>query len=348
MRQTSTRRHRGTRPALAWLGTALAVMSIGTLAGGIHEAAATPPAATPSTTVLAEGVIGGANGSTIGPDGALYATASDTGEILRVDRDSGETSVYATGLPARVVDIGGPMDIVFHDGTAYVLVSLVGEFFGTEDPTGIYRMDGPGDWTVIADLGAWAVANPPAPDIDIFIPTGVHYSLETYRGDLVVTDAHHNKILRVGLDGAIEELAALGNVVPTGLETWGNELLFTLAGPVPHLPEDGRIMSLTKGGAIDQLASGGPLLIDVERGRGTTLFGLAQGIFTEGNPEGSPADPDTGLLLRADGHGGFVPVVDGIDRPTSMEIVGNDAYIIGVSGDVLRIDDVAGPPFGSR
>jgi sugar lactone lactonase YvrE len=318
-------------------------MSIGTLAGGISEASAKPPAATPSTTVIASGVIEGANGTTIGPDGALYATMSDTGEILRIDRDDGETSVYATGLPPRVADIGGPMDIVFHGGTAYVLVSL----FGTDDPTGIYRMDGPGDWTVIADLGAWAEANPPAPEIDIFIPTGVHYSLENYRGDLVVTDAHHNKVLRVGLDGTIEELVALGNVVPTGLETWGNQLLFTLAGPVPHLPENGRIMSLTRG-RLDQIASGGPLLIDVERGRGATLFGLAQGIFTEGNPEGSPADPNTGLLLRADGDGGFVTVAEELDRPTSMEIVGNDAYVVGVSGDVLRVDDIAGPPFGSR
>jgi hypothetical protein len=272
---------------------------------------------------------------------------SDTGEILRIDRESGETSVYATGLPPRLVDIGGPMDIVFHEGTAYALVSLVGAFFGSPDPTGIYRMDGPGEWTLIADLGAWALANPPSPDISIFIPTGVPYSLETYRGDLVVTDAHHNKILRVGLDGAVEELLALGNVVPTGLETWGNQLLFTLAGPVPHLPENGRIMSMTKGG-LEQIASGGPLLIDVERGRGTTLFGLAQGRFTEGNPEGSPADPDTGLLLRADGHGGFVTVVDELDRPTSMEIVGNDAYIVGVSGDVVRVDDITGPPFGKR
>ena len=105
-------------------------------------------------TTLATGVQG-ANGSTVGPDGALYVTESATGQILRVDPESGATSVYASGLPTAVAPIGGPMDIVFHGETAYVLVSIVGEFFGTPDPSGIYRMDGPSDWTVIADLGSW-------------------------------------------------------------------------------------------------------------------------------------------------------------------------------------------------
>jgi hypothetical protein len=339
-RATSVRR----RVTAAAVSTLVIAAAIGTTAR-----AAGPPPLPPTTAVIADDVIPGANGSTIGPDGALYVTASDTGQILRVDTTTGAASVYASGLPTRVAPIGGPMDLVFHEGTAYVLVSLVGDFFGTSDPTGIYRMDGPSDWTVIADLGQWALDNPPGDEIDYFIPTGVHYSIDTFRGGFVVAEAHHNKVLQVSLLGHISELHAFGNVVPTGLETWGHRVLVALAGPQPHLPEDGRIVSVSPGGTdVQQVAAGGPLLLDVERGRGATLFGLAQGDFPDGEPDGTPAQANTGQLLRSDGDGGFEVIVDGLDRPTSMEIVGNTAYVVGLSGDVVRVSGLASAPFGRR
>ena len=67
-------------------------------------------------------------GSTIGPDGALYVTDGSTGEVLRINLPDGGVSTYATGLPPKAFqgeDIGGPVDVAFMDGTAYVLVSLV-------------------------------------------------------------------------------------------------------------------------------------------------------------------------------------------------------------------------------
>lgn len=336
------------RPPRSVLRPAVAVAAI-TAATAVGPAAAAPPSSTPTAEVIADGVVPGANGSAIGPDGALYVTASDTGEILRVEPDTGAVSTFATGLPSRVAPIGGPMDLVFHRGTAYVLVSLVGDFFGTSDPSGIYRMDGPGQWTVIADLGQWALDHPPGAEIDYFIPTGVHYSIDAFRGGFVVAEAHHNKVLHVTTRGDVSELHAFGNVVPTGLATWGNQVLVALAGPQPHLPEDGRIVSVTPSGdGARELAAGGPLLLDVERGRGATVFGLAQGDFPDGEPDGTPALEHTGELLRYDGDGGFEPVVSGLDRPTSMEIVGDTAFVVGLSGDVVRIDHVAGPPYGRR
>ena len=308
-------------------------------------AAARPAAPTPTVSTLTTG-IQGAFGSTIGPDRALYVTEMATGSVLRVDPETGETTVYASGLPIAV-GIGGPIDLVFHGGTAYVLVTLVGPFFGTPDPSGVYRIDGPEEWTLIADLGAWAVENPPDPSISIFIPTGVHYSIDTFRGGLLVTDAHHNKLLRVGRDGDISEVAAFPNIVPTGLETVGHDVYVAMSGPVPHLPEDGRIVSVNaNSGAMTTVAAGTRLLLDVERGRGGTLFGLGQGIHAPGTPEGDPAEPETGELVVVDGSGGFVTLVDGLNLPTSLEIIGTTAFITGLAGDVVRIDGIAGPPFG--
>jgi hypothetical protein len=51
------------------------------------------------------------------------------------------------------------MDVAFIGNTAYVLMTLVGEDLGGSDVVGIYRVDGPDSFTVIADLGSFSVAN---------------------------------------------------------------------------------------------------------------------------------------------------------------------------------------------
>ncbi|GGK36679.1 hypothetical protein GCM10008955_33110 [Deinococcus malanensis] len=47
--------------------------------------------------------------------------------------------------------------------------------------------------------------------------------------------------------------------------------------------------------------------MDVEFGRGETLFALAQG-FWDGPYEGAPAEPDGGLLVRGNGDGTFTVI----------------------------------------
>ena len=78
------------------------------------------------------------------------------------------------------------------------------------------------------------------------------------------------------------------------------------------------------------------MLVDVEFGRHARLYALAQGVWPLGHPEGSPALPDTGQLLRLHGRG-FKVVAKGLDRPTSMEIVGHMAYVVTLDGEVWTI-----------
>jgi sugar lactone lactonase YvrE len=305
-------------------------------------ASAAPPVTPPTSTQLVTGLAGG-SGSTVGPDGALYVTEGFAGRVSRIDPQTGDRTTYASGLPPSIIGIGGAMDVAFLGGTAYVLVTLVG--FDGSDVVGIYRVDGHDQVTVVADIGAFSVLHPPA--TPFFVPTGVQYALEPFRDGFLVTDGHHNRVLRVTLDGEITELMTFGNTVPTGLEVWGNTIYMAEAGPVPHLPEDGRILSFTPSSTTaTQVASGGRLLVDVERGRGGTLFALAQGVHPMGAPDGSPALPDTGELLRVNGDGGFTVVVDGLDRPTSLQVIGNTAYVVTLTGEIWRIDDISGPPFG--
>jgi hypothetical protein len=230
------------------------------------------------------------------------------------------------------------MDVAFIRGTAYVLVTLVGSDVGGSDVVGIYRVDGPDSFTVIADIGQFSMDNPP--ETDFFVPTGVQYAMQRYRDGFLVSDGHHNRVLRVRLDGEISELITFPNIVPTGLDTRGGTVYMAEAGPVPHLPETGKIVSFrAKSPTAVDVASGARLLVDVEFARGR-LYGLSQGVFRVGDPEGAPAQPDTGSLVRVRRNGTFQVVMEGLDRPTSLEFIGNTAFVVTLDGEILRMEHV--------
>src|SRR6266511_2716663 len=160
-------------------------------------ASASSPCQGPTATRLITG-LEGAMGSTVGPDGALYVTEGAAGRISRVDPQTGEKTTFASGLPPAVIGIGGAIDVAFIDNIAYVLVTLVNDpLFPTSDVDGIYRVDGPDSFTVVADIGAFNLANPPP--TPFVVPTGLQYALQTYRGGFLVTDGHLNRVLRVTL-----------------------------------------------------------------------------------------------------------------------------------------------------
>jgi hypothetical protein len=300
----------------------------------------------PSLAHLAHVASGLGSGSTIGPDGALYVTDGTAGSVNRVDRRTGAVSLYASGLPPRVLGIGGAVDVAFLAGRGYALVTMVGgDFLGGphigDAVVGIYRLDRGGHPVPIADIGAWSVAHPPT--TGFFLTTGVQYAIAAYRGGFLVTDGHHNRVLRVTLDGSITEIATFEDLVPTGLEVEGNRIWVTQAGPVPHTPETGRVLALDRRSGPREVARGASLLIDVEIGPRHQLYGLSQGQW-DGVMEGSPALPDTGRLVRVTATGGLAPVTDSaghelvLDRPTSVEFVGRTAYVVSLSGDVYTVD----------
>jgi len=304
-------------------------------------ASANHPSPPPATTQLLAGLEGG-SGSTVGPGGALYVTESAAGRISRVDPRTGEITTFASGLPESLLGIGGTTDVAFIGGTAYALVTVVGTDIGGSDTVGIYRIDGPHSFTVVADIGAFALSHPPGFPIDI--PTGVQYALETYRGGFLVTDGHHNRVYRVTRDGDVSELIAFDNIVPTGLERRGSTAYMAEAGPVPHDPEDGKVVSFRPNApVVTEVASGAPLLVDVEFCLGHDLFALSQGVFG-GGPPGSPAAPGTGSLVKANRDGTFSVVVDELDRPTSVEFIRNTAYVVTLTGEIWKVEKVSRPP----
>jgi hypothetical protein len=93
------------------------------------------------------------------------------------------------------------------------------------------------------------------------------------------------------------------------------------------------------------VAAGSRLLVDVEFGRGRTLYALSQGIFG-GGPAGSPALPNTGALVKVNKDGTFTVVTDGLNQPTSLEFIGNTAYVVTLGGEIWKIEGVSAPPYG--
>jgi hypothetical protein len=340
------------------MGSAV-TLTLALLAPGVPAAAA-GERGTPTVTELASFVDGPCtddicgSGSTIGPDGALYVTDSSDGRIQRIDPWRGTVTTFADGLPPAIPGVvgGGVADIAFLDGTAYVLVTGVSEFWtdliGSTNPPaaeGVYRLDRVGSGTtratLVADLYTWSEDNPPA-NGEFFVPGGFTYAMEPYRKGFLVTDGHHNRVLQVQVDGDITVFHDFAeNLVPTGLERVGGTVLVGQAGPVPHVPETGRVVALRGGGRrAVLLASGAPLLVDVEIGPRHRLYGLAQGDWPyEGQEgkEGFPAAPNTGALMVADRHGQFETVVPRLDRPTTFEIIGRTAFVVTITGKVLRI-----------
>jgi hypothetical protein len=332
------------------VGIGVVLLLAAALIGVITPSAASfpPPCGGPTATQLVTG-LQGAMGSTVGPDGALYVTEGALGTISRVDPQTGEKTTFATGLPTAIpaIGIGGAIDVAFIDNIAYVLVTLVSDpLFPSSDVDGIYRVDGPDSFTVVADIGQFNLDNPPTIPFPYFIRTGLQYALQTYRGGFLVTDAHLNRVLRVALDGEISVFIAFDNIVPTGLEVRGNTVYMDEAGADPHVPQDGKVVSFgPRSPTATEVASGNPFLLDVEFDGGGRLYALSHGTV-DPLRDPSNAQPNTGALVKVNEDGTFTVITDGLDRPTSLEFIGNTAYFVTLTGQIWKIDGVSCQPQG--
>jgi sugar lactone lactonase YvrE len=315
-------------------------------AGGIRSADCAPPGFRAlAVSVLASG-LQGSIGSTVGPDGALYVVEGVPGRISRVDPRTGQITTFASGLPKTLtaIGLGGPIDVAFIGRTAYALVTLVSSDLGGTSIDGIYRIDSPNHSTVIADVGKFNLNNPPTIPFSYFVGTGVLYAMHPYRDGFLVTDGHLNRVLYVTLSGKISIVEAFDDIVPTGLTLGlGGSVFMAEAGPVPHLAQNGKIVEFRPNSPnVTEVASGASLMVDVKLGGDGRLYGLSQGPGVPGAPPGSPAQPNSGALVRANLDGSFTFLVDDINLPTSLNFIENTAYIVTLTGDILKVEKVFG------
>jgi hypothetical protein len=118
----------------------------------------------------------------------------------------------------------------------------------------------------------------------------------------------------------------------------------TEAGPDPHLPQNGKVVSFRpKSPTATEVASGAPFLLDVEFGGGGRLYALSHGMV-DPSIDPSNAVPNTGALVKVNRNGTFTVIIDNLDRPTSFEFIGNTAYVVTLTGEIWKIDGVRCPP----
>ncbi|MCR2764131.1 ScyD/ScyE family protein [Microbacterium sp. zg.B48] len=329
-------------------GTAVAALAVSmlfapTVASATTQSDEERTGGGPVVSLIASGMQG-TIGSTIGPDGALYVAEGKAGQITRVDVRTGEKTAYATGLPITVLPLGGAIDIAFVGRTAYVLVTTVGDDVPgdtTNDVDGIYRVDDADSFTVIADIGEWSKQNPPPPDIDFFLARGVQYAMQPIWGGFLVTDGHHNRVVKVSMSGEITTVEQFANIVPTGITALGPLVFMAEAGPVPHDPSTGKVVAFGLWNPEPRdVASGYSLITDVALGA-CGLYAVSQGDSPGVVPEGSPALPDSGELLKVNHDGTFSVVADGLDLPTSVAFARDTAYVLTLNGEVWKVDDVS-------
>ena len=143
-------------------------------------------------------------------------------------------------------------------------------------------------------------------------------------------------------------MMAFDNIVPTGLAVSGKTIYMAEAGPTPHAASDGKVVAFdAKSSTATEIASGAPLLVDVEFGRGRTIYALPQGVFP-GRPTCQSGATQHRCVGQVNGDGTFTVIVDKLNQPTSVEFIGNSAYIVTLGGEIWKIADVGVRFFDAR
>lgn len=331
----------------------------------------------PSAGRLIVGGLLNPRGIVVGPDGMLYVAEAGeggddtivvegqtfnighTGRISKIDPSTGVRTTVADGLPSNShPEFGttGPADVAFLGGQLYYVQTHGGADWGFPgEPTGLYRVNADGTVTLVADIGAFNVANPVSDvtsgrQLDIE-PGGNPYRMTVRGGAFYVVDGNQNQVMRVTTDGAITRLTEFpGHPVSTGItyDPDGGPFYVAILGQFPFPPEQGKVVSVgATTGDVHDVASGYSALTDVGIGPGDQLYALQ--FAEQGAPGGPPLAPFTGKVLRVTG-GTMTPVVAGFTFATAMTFSGAKLYVVnhGLSvvapGEVWVIDDIRTVP----
>jgi hypothetical protein len=338
-------------------------------------AAAQACATSPNVSLYRDG-LNNPRGLKFGPDGNLYVaeggtadgdlttvdicpelqvpevgpyTGGFTSSIARIPPDKTLTRIV-TGLPSSYTTpdtgsfVSGVADVAFLGDTLYGVMAGAGcSHAHTDSANTVFAVSG-SSVQPIADVGAFAFANPTAVENPgDFEPDGTWYSLIAVRGQLYTVEPNHGEIDRVSRDGTIERVADVsakyGHIVPTAIAYDGNFYIGTLG-----TFEDGFrgiVIKVTPSGQMHTVVDGL-----------TSITGLvvANGsLYILENEGGFVAAPCAGRVLRVPRSGNtnkLDVVASGLFFPTAMTLgpdgdlyVSNFGYGFGEgAGEIVRVD----------
>ena len=255
--------------------TALIAVSAVVLAGIPAAASAhrppKPPAAHERPSFAAQGCVSGCgSGSAVGPDKALYVTRRPGRPRPASEPEDGRHHDIRARPAAALPDVGMVAPSTSpSSGTPRTCSSRSsGRAFGP----GRRRQRHLPHREERAARPRSPISAPgrsrTRPRPNFFVPSGVQYALQPFRDGL---PGHRRSpqpcAARLPATEDSRSWPAFGNVVPTGLAVHGRTIVMGEAGPIPHLPDDGKITRFTPTSSATRIASGASLIVDVEFGR---------------------------------------------------------------------------------
>ena len=335
------------------------------------------PASSDAVTTIVSGLTN-PRGFVWGPDGSLYLSLAGTGGETPATIDGAEIGVYggptssvvtiANGCADSLVEglpsgnwrdagwIWGAHAVALLGGQLYILSAGGGIDFGNPDqPTAVLRLEEDGTVTVVADLSAWSVANPPTFIPPDYNPSGSFFDLESDGERLWLSEAVGGRLVTVTPEGDVSLIADVseGHMVPTGLALapeGGAYLGFLTA--VPYVDGGSKVVHIAEDGTVTDHWTGLTAVTDIAIGPDGALYAAEMAT-------GNLADPpytqlSSGRVVRMTGSDSLEEVVTGADYPSHIGFGPDGALYLtlpafgegdGVGlGALLRIDLAAGLP----
>ena len=130
----------------------------------------------------------------------------------------------------------------------------------------------------------------------------------------------------------------------------GNTIYMTEAGPLlstGRRNEIGKIVAFdAKSSAVSDVAAPAPDSSSTSNGAAARRSSASHRETSHPDEASGRQNRNTGRLLRVDGDGGFSTAASGLDQPSSLEIIGTTAYVVTLGGEIWKIDNISGPPYG--
>lgn len=331
--------------------TATLVLMLVTIPIGVSAQDSSPAAATPVASGMVEVVATGlANprGVAFADDGSLLValagsggTTASTGEQVPppvgpfmggssaavVSIADGCPVLVAGGLPSGRDAVGtvlGAADVAILDGEIYVLVAGGGASHGNPDqPNGVYRVEGDGTATLIADLGAWHRDNPVANPVDGYEPDSNAFSMIAHDGALWFVESNSAYVGTITPDGTITRIADLSddNLVPTAITASpaGGVYIGYLTG-FPFLDGTSKVSAVAPDGTVTDIWTGLSMVTGLAVAEDGTLYATEMATGDPASQEEPPFQPQTGRVVMQTSQDSLEPVVTGLNFPISLDM----------------------------
>jgi sugar lactone lactonase YvrE len=164
-------------------------------------------------------------------------------------------------------------------------------------------------------------------------------------GSLIAVEPNHGEVVRVnprtGNIARIADISATqGHIVPTVVAERRGALYLSSLGTFPGMAGSQKILRISRAGNVTAVASGFTAVLGLDFDARGRLYVLEMGE----SPVGFPA-PNVGRVIRLDGNGNRVVIVEGLFLPTGLRIgpdgwlyISNKGFGPPQPGEILRVD----------